>query len=395
MKLPIKLPQPLTRMMGKLWLKAKSASPEICVISGIVAGGTALVMVGVKTWKGKDTLAKDAKALKDAKNAGTKTNEIPVEEKDENGNTISVRKDLVTTTTTLTKDEKRMVWAKRIDFGKDICKIYWIPAVLGISSVGLIWGGRTILRKELSSLAAAYATLAESYRRYREKVIAEYGAEKDEEFQYGVKTIEAIDAETGETVKKTVIDKEDNISRYGTVFNEGDFDRSSGTWTWKNYVWSPNKIANKMTIRELAKEGTFLINTTGFCDAEKLMLKSGMDPQEAYEKYHGTGWIFKKGEKNVVEFGVEPGPNQLPCNVGFWDDNCSQNTCILNPNVDGYIGYIYENMKDYDFRYGSARRRPKSIRREMDRLVRGYEEEQMEKMLENREVYNNGLSRRR
>jgi LysM repeat protein len=119
------------------------------------------------------------------------------------------------------EDRKKYLVMRTGILAKDICKIYWIPATLGLSSVGLIWGGRTILRKELSAMTAAYAALSESFNRYRQRVIQEYGADKDQEFQYGYKMEDRVDAETGEVSKHPVIDKEANLSEYGFWF-DGD-----------------------------------------------------------------------------------------------------------------------------------------------------------------------------
>ena len=185
MKLPIKLPNKVTQFIGKTMLRAKKASPEVCVVSGIICGGAAIVMVGVKTWKKKDTLKKDYDSIK----AVTTT-----EKTDENGEKSIEKipyKELV-------EDDKKLLWSYRKTFAGDIIKTYWIPTVLGIGSVGLIWGGRTMLRRELSAVTSAYALLMESYKQYRQRVIDDVGIEKDQEYMHGIKMADAVDEETGE-----------------------------------------------------------------------------------------------------------------------------------------------------------------------------------------------------
>ena len=59
-----KLPEKLTRFVGRLILKGKKVSPEVCVIGGIVCGGAAIVMVGVKTWKNKNVIEGDLDCIR-------------------------------------------------------------------------------------------------------------------------------------------------------------------------------------------------------------------------------------------------------------------------------------------------------------------------------------------
>ena len=360
MNLPIKLPAGITRLAGKLWLKTKNASPEIFVVSGIVCGTAAVVMTAVQTWKGKEKLAEDISIIKinTKKGAEKYAEEHPDQPK-------------------ATEDNRKKYLVQRTGvLAKDICKIYWLPITLGVSSIGLVWGGRTMLRKELSALAAAYATLSESFNRYRQRVIAEYGAEKDQEFQYGYKMEDHVDAETGEVSKHPVIDKEANLSEYAFWFDEGDFDKASGTWTWKNYKYDRSKLTNRMRVIEAQNNFTHELNTIGYVTLEKVALFFGVDPATA-SKWHNYGWVWQDGRRNVVELGVLEGPYQLEVNKGFTDDRCSQNVCLINPNVDGYIGFVHEDYKKYDFRYGDADLKKKGIRLRMLALLKQRDAENM------------------
>lgn len=360
MKLPIKLPQGLTRAFGKLWLKTRNASPEIFVVSGIVCGGAAIVLTAVQTWKGKETLEEDIAIIKrNTKNGAEK-------EKEEHPDWPHP-----------TEEGRKKYLAKRSSIlAKDIVKIYWLPITLGVSSAGLIWGGRTILRKELSALTAAYAALSESYNRYRQRVIDEYGAEKDEEFQYGYKLVDSVDSETGEVEKKPLIDKDANLSQYGFWFDEGQWDKDNNEWVWKNYQFDRSKLTNRMKIIGVENNFTHDLNTIGYVRLESVALCLGIDPKTAYQ-WHNIGWIWQEGRRNVIDLGVLEGPNQLEVNKGFMDDHCSQNVCLINPNVDGYIGFINDDIKKYDFRYGKGELKKKGIRLRMMKLIDQHNEEDM------------------
>lgn len=360
MKLPIKLPQGLTRTFGKLWLKTRNASPEIFVVSGIICGGAAVVMTAVQTWKGKEKLAKDIDIIKINTKKGA---EHYAEEHPEQPQMLE-------------EDRKQYLVKRTGVLAKDIFKIYWLPVTLGLSSVGLVWGGRTILRKELSALAAAYATLSESYNRYRQRVIEEFGADKDQEFQYGYKMVDAVDAETGEVTKRPMIDKEANLSEYGFWFDEGDWDKDSQTWTWKNYKFDRSKLTNRMRVITAQNNFTHDLNTIGYVTLEDVALYFGVDPATAH-KWHDYGWVWQEGRRNVIELGVLEGPYQLEVNKAFTDDRMSQNICLINPNVDGYIGFVHEDYKKYDFRYGSAELKKKGIRLRMMQLLKQKDAEDM------------------
>ena len=340
MNLPIKLPGKLTRLAGKLLLKAKKSSPEACVISGIICGGAALVIVGVKTWKSKDILEADAKAIKD----------IKYEE-----GTQLVKK------TELTDEDKKLLVAKRIDFAKDICKVYWLPGVLSVSSVVLLWGGRTLLRKDLGAVTAAYSTLMESYKKYREKVIAEYGKEKDQEFMYGAKTTQFVDGETGEVVTGPFIDKKHNISQYAFYFDPGEYDSETGEWIWKNFAWDDSKsgkMINKLRIRNAQNWATDKLNSRGWVLLAEVADMLGAKPNPAWYR---VGWYYKEGQQNFVELGVLEGEHQLPFNRGFTDEDNPQNVCIVEPNVDGCIDFVFTDIEQYDKRCGKRAHKKKRM----------------------------------
>ena len=379
MKLPIKIPQGLTRAFGKLWLKTKNARPEIFVVSGIVCGSAAVVMTAVQTWKHKDRIEMDLDAIRPYT-----TDFVDIQEGDEKADDKKVvvdhegnkRLPVKIAYKDLTKDQKKQLWARRIDLTKDVFKIYWIPATLGLSSVGLIWGGRTMLRKELSALTAAYAALSESFNRYRQKVIDEFGADKDQEFQYGYKLVDSVDSETGQVEKRPMIDKDANLSQYGFWFDEGYWDKDNNEWIWKNYKFDRSKLVNRMAVITAENNFTHELNTIGYVRLENVALFFGIDPETAHQ-WHNYGWVWQEGRRNVVNLGVLEGPEQLEVNKGFTDDRCSQNVCFINPNVDGYIGFINDDLKSYDFRYGKGELKKKGIRLRMMKLINQHNEEDM------------------
>lgn len=385
-----KLPEKLTRFVGKMLLKGKKISPEICVVGGIVCGGAAIVMVGVKTFKNKEILEEDHEAIK-----GIQTRHDILDEETEKNLPDKAKKKIVVNNETgekyipvhkvykdLNEAEKKQLWARRIDLGKDILKIYWVPGLLAVGSVGMIWGGRTMLRKELSAATAAYATLLETYRRYRERVAAEIGEEKEMQLANGYSMVEQIDEATGKVEQVPVINPEANLSQYSFWFDEGHFDKDSGEWAWRNLTHDRNKLQNRLKVIELEGKYTRQLRTIGYAWLEDLALDFGIDPDEA-KKWHDIGWIWKEGDENRVELGVLETKWQLPVNKGFCDDSCSQNKCLINPNVDGYIGYVRDDYRKYDMRYSKGEKHYRSLNREINATMQRYEKEKMEQMVFN------------
>lgn len=374
----LKLPEKLTRFVGQLFLKTKKISPELCVVGGIVAGGAAIVMVGVKTFKNKDTIVADTDSIRAVKYE-TKEEIVTVSGDNEAHNEV---KTSLVKKATLTEEDKKQLWARRIDLGKDILKIYWVPGLLAVGSVGMIWGGRTMLRKELSAATMAYATLLETFGQYRKKVAEVIGDEKEQEIAAGYKMQEIVDEATGKVEKVLVVDPQANLSQYGFWFDEGHFDKETGEWAWRNFVHDRNKLVNRMKVVELEEKYTRQLRTVGYAWLEDVAIDFGIDPDEA-KKWHDIGWVWKENDENRVEFGVLETKWQLPVNKGFCDDSCSQNKCFVNPNVDGYIGYVRDDFKKYDFRYGYGNKGYRSIRREFVNVIDRYNKEKMEQKVFN------------
>lgn len=316
MKFPVKLPQSVTRAMGKLWLRTKKSSPEICVVSGIVCGGAALVMVGVRTWKKKDDLQKDISLVKDRMDT--------IKGAKENNNQE------------LVKSERKELVKQGGTLAKDLVKTYWIPALLGVSSAGLIWGGRTMLRRELSAVTSAYALLMESYKQYRQRVIDDVGIEKDQEYMHGIKMVDAVDEKTGEVTRRAIVDKSKSISPYSVWWCEGEFDDETGEWIWRNGMWRDNALMNESTLRCVQNAANDLLRANGFVFLNQVREMLGLPPTREGQI---VGWTLCGGD-GFIDFGVFPSKQHplekiAPVNRLFLDNK----TCnaLLDFNVDGPI----------------------------------------------------------
>lgn len=329
-KLPVKLPAKVSRVASKLLLKAKKSSPELCMGIGILCGGAAIIFAGIETWKGKEKLSEDISALKETSKAGydkahEENPELPV----------------------VPDDERKALHKKNmLSFGKDICKIYWKPFVLGVSGAVFIVGGHHILRKELSAVTAAYATLKTHYDKICKKLREEFGDEKAEEIIYGVKTVDAVDEETGQVHKVAMVDNVRNISPYAFQFDQGEYDSETEKFYWRNSVWSSSKLINQNTVASIQCTMNNLLKARGYVYENEVRLAFGVPPTKRGWK---VGWVLGSEHGNgFIDFGVLPGPYQLSVNKLFMDEKNPMNTPIIDLNVDGSIEYIFDDILEYD-----------------------------------------------
>ena len=336
MKIPISLPRGLTRLGGKILLKIKGNKPEICVISGVLLAGAAVVTTGVNTWKNKETLQNDIQEIK-------------------------ANKELVKTEcddAEVMKERRANLAKSRVTFGKHIAKTYWLPSVLIFSSTGLTWHGRTILRKELSAMTAVAATLSESYTRLYNKVKEEFGDEKAQELAYGTKMNNFIDGETGEVTQKMWADKKHLISPYAVYFDPGEWDEDIQQWIWKNYEWQPSKLHNIVKIRNIQNTWNDILRMRGWVLWGEIAQQLGLKPDP---NWYRTGWIDDGTGKKHIELGVLDGPYQLEINKRFMDEHDSLNVALIDPNVDGCIDMVFDNVEKFDYRCGKKSIKPKRV----------------------------------
>ncbi len=355
-----KLPKPITRFAGKMLMKLKNNSPELCIIGGLILGAGAMTMVGVQTWKHKDILAEDARKLEAAKSVNKTVESIEAESESENegGDSEELKVTEIVTVRDYTDDEKKALMAARINLGKDILKAYWLPMLLEIGSIGLVWGGRTKLRKSLAEMTALYMMAVDKYKKLYERIRKEYGDEKAQELAYGVRMADSVDSETGEMSKVPLVDEDGNTSMYAFMFDEGEFDEESGTWIWKNENWKRNKLANYLLVKNAEEEATRKLIMNGWYLLGDLKRYLGVKPGPCDWR---VGWWYKPDQENRVELGVFDDRYQLPFNRGFANPDDAQAVCMINPNVNGCIDFVFEDIEQYDFRCGRRSKKKKRM----------------------------------
>lgn len=252
-----------------------------------------------------------------------------------------------------------MVTAKK-QLARDIFLTYWKSVALGGTSVILILHGKKLMKRHIIELSTMYASLLESYRKYRQNVIDEYGAEKDQEFMYGVKTVQSVDSETGEVTEMVVSTGNACGSPYSVWFDEGTWDHDKARWKWENKLFTPRKYELEARLRMIQSECNDMLRMKGWLTLNEVYYKLGIPPTEPGRH---VGWVsggILNGEKgnDFVDFGLFPdyckGKYQKPVNKLFLDPtNKSQKAPLLDFNVI-CIDAIFDDIFEYDNRSSVA-----------------------------------------
>jgi hypothetical protein len=171
---------------------AISHGPEILVGAGIVTGIAAAVMAAKATLKLEETVEYTS-------------NEVARLEKSKE---------------VLPDDEVNGAILKAKFVGAvEVAKLYVPAATLGFASVCFIVGSHGIMKKRNIAAIGAYKALEASFEKYRQRVIDEFGQDKDEDFRLGYEQVDR--KHNGETVKQTKItDRAGMPSQYARFFDE-------------------------------------------------------------------------------------------------------------------------------------------------------------------------------
>ena len=301
----------ITKPLAKAKFGFKKHSPEILVVGGIVGGVVSAVMACKATTKAQDILSETHykvsqvhAVLDDPENTEDRYSEQ------------DSRKDLA------------LIYAQT---GLELAKTYAPSVLLGAASIVSILGGHKILRGRNVALAAAYATIDQSFKEYRDRVVEKFGETVDKELRYNLKaqkiTETEVDPETGKQkkVKKEILVPagDGSYSGYARSFEPGCEYWENDAQLNKAFLMAQEEFANQ----KLRSQGYLFLS-----DVYKAL---GFRDDRAS---HCVGWTFDeenpKGD-NYVSFGFR---DNLSFMEGF------EKNVILDFNVDGPILDTFEDV---------------------------------------------------
>lgn len=300
----------VSKTLHKTGFKLKKYSPEILAVSGVIGIVTSAVMACKATTK-VSAILEESKVTIDAIHDCQENPELVEEGKYSDDD---AKKDLAIT---------------YVQTGVKLVKLYAPSVILGTLSITAMLASNDILRKRNAALAAAYATIDGSFKKYRERVIERFGETVDKELKYGVKKqkIEEIvkDTETGKEkkAKKTVevVEGIDGYSEYARFFDDG----CKG--------WEKDAESNLLFLRAQQQYANDLLVSRGYLFLNEVYNMLGIQITKAGQV---VGWVYDPDNKNLnnwVDFGIYD--VNKPKARDFV--NGLERTILLDFNVDGDI----------------------------------------------------------
>lgn len=197
--------------------------------------------------------------------------------------------------------EKRELTRVYVKTGIGFAKLYGPSATLGALSVTGILTGNNILRKRNVALAAAYATIDASFKRYRGRVVERFGEQVDKELRFGahqekIEFVETDESGKEKKVKKTVTVVDDSMpSDYARYFAYGDAKAAE-----------PNVDYNEFFLGLQQELANHTLRTNGFLFLNDVYDMLGIDKSIAGQT---VGWVYDKNAEdhgdNYVDFGIQ------------------------------------------------------------------------------------------
>lgn len=201
-----------------------------------------------------------------------------------------------------------------------VIKLYLPAASLGVASIGAIVGGQRILNKRNVALAAAYTAVQNGFEKYRERVVAELGEEKERELRYPTveekRTVK--NEETGEDEEESIFLLDPNgLSVYARLFDE------------LNENWQRNSEYNLMFVQSTQNHMNDLLHARGHVFLNEVYSALGIPESKAGQV---VGWTLKGGD-GFVDFGIFNQNREAAREFV----NGHEKSILLDFNVEGYI----------------------------------------------------------
>ena len=297
----------VTRTLNKARFQIKKHSPEILIVAGIAGVVTSAVMACKATTKINDILDQTKEEV-------GKVNDALANEK--------ISEDVYSK-----EDAKKDLAIIYIQTGVKLAKLYGPSLILGALSITSILASNNILRKRNVALAAAYATIDNSFKEYRGRVIERFGKDLDRELKYNIKAKEISETTVDENGKETTVTKtvpvveSEEPSDYARFFCEG----CAG--------WTKDPEMNLVFLKQQQNWANELLKTRGHLFLNEVYDMLGIERSKAGQV---VGWVYDETNPdcdNYVDFGIYDIYNERKrAFVNGWE-----RSILLDFNVDGDI----------------------------------------------------------
>lgn len=303
-------------IFSKTKFKLQKHSPEILVVAGVIGTVVGAIMACKATTKVNSILesaSSDIDAIHDCMENKSLTEDYSEEEG---------------------KKELMAVYAQT---AVKFVKLYAPSVLIGALSITSILASNNMLRKRNVALAAAYATIDEGFKKYRNRVIERFGEQVDRELKYNLKVKKfkekEVDPETGKEkkVEKTafVVNPSD-ISDYARFFEKYTVDEDGNSIV--NPHWDENNEYNLMFLKAQESYANDLLRAKKRLFLNEVYEMLGLPRTKAGQI---VGWVYDPDNPKAdsyVDFGIYSDNLSYSDYVNGFDP-----AILLDFNVDGNI----------------------------------------------------------
>lgn len=298
----------LTRAFYKTGFQFKKHSPEIMVFTGVGIMIAGTVSACKATTKLGDVLEQGKKEIEVARTAVPETEGVP---------------------------NKKALAVAYAHTGVKVARLYAPATALTAAGIGLIFKSHNIMRNRNIALAAAYASIDNSFKKYRKNVVERFGEELDKELRYDVKTEEVEETVVDDKGKKKKVKKKvqtagpNDPSDFAKCFDVGCIGWTKDPESNMTFLKIQQNVANE----RLQRRGYLFLN-------------------EVYDMFgfpHTTagqivGWLYRPNDPTYtgdgfVSFNIYNIDQQA--NKDFV--NGRERSIWLDFNVDGPIHHLIED----------------------------------------------------
>lgn len=294
----IKVPNAVTSRFARQMLVAQKNSPTLLFVGG-VAGVVATTVLACRA-----TLKVD-EALDEIEKKKT----LAKEAREDHADVYSAT------------DYKKDMSFLYVQSVVKITKLYGPAILVGAASIAALTGAHNILNKRNAALTAAYAAVEKGFREYRDRVVSEYGDDKDREFRYGART-ETIVEDTPKGPKKVDVTRVGTTtpSIYARFFDE------------LNVNWQSEREFNLMFLRAQQEYANQKLHARGHVFLNEIYDALGFPRTQAGQV---VGWTTGKdpNKDRFIDFGIWDHENQKARDFV----NGREGAILLEFNVDGIV----------------------------------------------------------
>lgn len=265
----------LTNLTGRTGLQIRKFSPEILIVLGVV-GIVGSTILACKATLKLDEVADDSQDVIARIHERRDNPDVPEERYTE-------------------KDANKDLYINYVQTAVKIGKLY-APAVgVGILSIGAILCSYKILSKRNFALMAAYKGIDEAFAKYRSRVVADAGTDKDKEYRYGVKK----DSEV-----KVIYDKDgneiDRVREDVKIVDPNELSMYSKYFDETSLNWNRNPEYNMVFLKCTQSHVNDLLHARGHVFLNEVYDMLGVKRTQAGSV---VGWVMSAGD-DFIDFGI-------------------------------------------------------------------------------------------